>query len=80
MAEFTYSTNPFGGVIITPDALTNSREEFQRLLVSSLASWRSQDYKVVWLQLALDRAALVPIAVDYGFVYHHTTDEYLMLT
>jgi 8-oxo-dGTP pyrophosphatase MutT (NUDIX family) len=80
MTEFTHTTNPFGGLIITPDALPNSREDFQRLLVSSLASWRSQGYKVVWLELALDKAALVPIAVDYGFVYHHTTDDYLMLT
>lgn len=80
MAEFSHTTNPFGGVIITPDELPDSREEFQRLLVSSLRSWSAQRYKVVWLELALDKAAMVPIAVEHGFGYHHTTDDYLMLT
>ena len=80
MAEFAHTTNPFGGVIIPPEALPDSREEFQGLLVSSLSSWSAQHYKVVWLQLALAKAALVPIAVDQGFEYHHTTDDYLMLT
>jgi ADP-ribose pyrophosphatase YjhB (NUDIX family) len=35
---------------------------------------------VVWLEVPIDRASLIPIAVDAGFTFHHSGNDYLMLT
>ena len=46
----------------------------------SLAQWREEGYKAVWLEVPIHRAALIPAAVSNGFTFHHTGEEYLMLT
>ncbi len=75
-----FENNPFGGVILDPSALPQSPESFRRGLDLSLAVWRSEGYKVVWLELPTARADLTPQAVGAGFGFHHTGDDYLMLT
>lgn len=72
--------NPFGGVIPEPDALDPDPVRFEAQLQASLAAWREQAYRVVWLEVPIARAALIPIAVAAGFGFHHSTDEYLMMT
>ena len=42
--------------------------------------WRSDGVLVVWLEIPIKQAALVPVAVESGFTYHHTGDDYLLLT
>ncbi len=74
------TANPFGGVIPEPEALPQEPEEFRRQLELSLRTWKVQGYKVVWLELRIALAALVPAAVEMGFFFHHTGDGYLMLT
>ena len=72
--------NPFGGVIPRPDALPQEPEEFRQRLEHSLRAWKAQGSKVVWLELPIALAGLVPAAVEMGFTFHHTGDGYLMLT
>ena len=72
--------NPFGGVIPQPDALDPDPERFREQLQQSLSHWREQGYRVVWLEVSIERAALIPVAVDGGFGFHHSTDAYLMMT
>ena len=76
--EFT--TNPFGGVIIKPGALPEDPQEFRRRLYESLPAWQAKGLKVVWLEVPTARAALIPVAVEAGFSFHHTGQDYLMLT
>ena len=54
--------------------------EFRRRLDDSLRAWRSEDLLAVWLRVPIDRSALIPVAVEAGFTFHHSGDDYLMLT
>ena len=72
--------NPFGGVVVDPGALDGDAERFRKQLARSLEAWRSKGYKVVWLEVPISRAALVPVAVDAGFTYHHADASNVLLT
>ena len=73
-------SNPFKGIIPKPEGLPENPQTFQARLEHSLQSWRDEGYLVVWLEVPLARAVLIPVAVEAGFSFHHTTDGYLMLT
>ncbi len=72
--------NPFGGMVTAPDALPASAAEFAQRLDASLAQWTADGLKAVWLEVPIARSALIPEAVNRGFTFHHTSDDYLMLT
>jgi len=73
-------TNQFRGVEVTPDALPEDPLEFRRRLDDSLRAWGSEGLLAVWLRVPIDRSALIPVAVEAGFTFHHSGDDYLMLT
>lgn len=79
MSVFEFSTNPFGGVIIDSDALPGDAEVFRLDLRESLDAWKVQGYKVAWLEAPITKAGLIPVAVDAGFTFHHSGDEYVMM-
>ena len=72
--------NPFGGILPQADTLDADPERFARRLQHSLQRWREGGYRVVWLEVPLERAALIPVAVAAGFGFHHSNPEYLMMT
>jgi 8-oxo-dGTP pyrophosphatase MutT (NUDIX family) len=74
------TTNPFRGIIPRPAALPDDPDEFRPLLRHSLDVWKSQGYLVVWLQIPIAKSALIPVAVEAGFIFHHSSEDYLMLT
>lgn len=74
------TTNVFGGVIIKPEGLPADPETFRRQLDQSLAHWAGQGRRLVWLEAPLARANLIPVAVEAGFKFHHSSEDYLMLT
>ena len=81
MAQFIEATNNlFGGVVTIPGALPDDPSEFQTALRRSLDLWSSEGIRVVWLEVPISKAALVPVAVEAGFSYHHAGEQYLMLT
>ncbi|MBT3342410.1 MAG: NUDIX domain-containing protein [Gemmatimonadetes bacterium] len=80
MSVLASTENPFGGVIPAPDGLDSDPEIFTKQLADSLLKWRDDGYRVVWLEISLERAPLIPIAVAAGFQFHHTGVDYLMLT
>ena len=69
-----FSPNQFGGVVVDAEALPSDPAEFGARLAASLASWRADGFKVVWLDIPLAKAALVPPAARAGFEYHHAQD------
>ena len=71
--------NPFGGVVTKADSLYADPAEFRTQLERSMAVWRSDGILVVWMEIPIANAALVPIAVDAGFSYHHAGEGYLLL-
>ena len=72
--------NQFGGMVADPGSLPEDPREFQHRLDFSLQEWKEEGIVAVWLEVPIDRAALIPVAVDAGFQFHHTGEEYLMLT
>lgn len=74
------TTNPFRGVIPKPSALPDDPEEFRHILRHSMATWKGQGLLVVWLEVPISKATLIPVAVEEGFTFHHSNDDYLMMT
>ena len=72
--------NPFGGMVTAPDWLPADAAEFGQRLEVSLKQWTADGIKAVWLEVPIGRAALIPEAVNRGFGFHHSGDDYLMLT
>ena len=80
MESLVFSPNQFGGVVTDAEGLPEDPSEFRRLLRSSLDAWTSEGFKVVWLEIPLAKSALVPIAAEAGFEYHHAESEYVLMT
>ncbi len=74
------TTNAFGGILTQTDELPQKPDEFSARLTHSLATWRSEDYRVVWIEVPIALAALVPIAAEAGFKFHHSGEDYVMMT
>lgn len=74
------TSNPFGGVIPNPERLAADPQEFREQLQRSLEAWQDEGFKVVWLEVPISKAALVPVAVEAGFSFHHAEERYVMLT
>ncbi|KAL7597972.1 hypothetical protein Lser_V15G20892 [Lactuca serriola] len=72
------SNDEFGGVMVEMKEHMVS-DVFCTLLKSSMAHWRSQGKKGVWIKLPIELSNLVDTAVKEGFVYHHAEPKYLML-
>ena len=73
-------SNVFQGVEIDPDGLPQDPEVFERVLSASLEAWRVEGHQVVWLEIPVDRASLIPIAVAGGFRFHHCQESSVTLT
>ncbi len=80
MTVLPATENPFGGVIPAPDGLDSDPKIFTQRLNISLVAWREKGYRVVWLEISLEQAALIPIATATGFRFHHSGEDYLMMT
>ena len=74
------TTNAFGGIVTDPEALPALPQELHIRLAHSLAVWAEEGLKVVWLEIPITKSNLVPVAVDAGFAFHHSGQDYLMLT
>jgi len=74
------TTNLFQGVAPVPASLPADPEVFRQQLRHSLDVWRSEGLLVVWLEVPITRSALIPVAVEAGFSFHHAGADYLMLT
>ncbi|MEC9309082.1 MAG: NUDIX domain-containing protein [Chloroflexota bacterium] len=80
MAILESSTNPFKGVSPKPQALPEDPQTFDSMLQHSIQEWRSQGLLVIWLEIPLGKPDLIPIAIKSGFDFHHSGENYLMLT
>ncbi|MQF69937.1 NUDIX domain-containing protein, partial [SAR202 cluster bacterium AD-804-J14_MRT_500m] len=80
MEILSSTINPFKGIVVSPDKLPKDPECFIKSLDRSIKSWGDDEYLVVWLQVPLCKASLIPRAIDAGFQFHHAGDDYLMLT
>src|SRR5258708_565129 len=77
--ELAAAPDMFGGIIVDPTQLPTNVEAFTAALQRSLAAWRADGKRLVWLGVPIARAALIPVAVEAGFVFHHSNEGDLML-
>jgi 8-oxo-dGTP pyrophosphatase MutT (NUDIX family) len=80
MDVLPFKTNPYSGVLPNPANLPTTAKAFKEQLSFSLEQWRSEGYKIVWLEIPVVKAKLVAPATKLGFVFHHATETYLMMT
>ena len=80
MELLSYTTNPFGGVLTETESLPGDPEVFRARLGHSLDAWRGEGYRLVWVEIPLSLASLVPVAAEAGFTYHHSGETYVMMT
>lgn len=80
MALLEATTNQFRGVVIKPETLPDDPDEFKMILRRSLDAWQSEGLLVIWLEVPIYRSALIPLAVEAGFTFHHSNEGYLMMT
>ena len=80
MQPIDSTLNPFGGVLTNPAALDADPMTFTARLRSSLDAWKEEGLRVVWLEVPIVRSQLIPVAVEAGFSFHHSREDYLMLT
>ncbi|MDA0733437.1 MAG: NUDIX domain-containing protein [Chloroflexi bacterium] len=80
MALLEATTNQFRGVVIKPESLPDDPGEFNVGLRQSLDAWRAEGLLVIWFQVPISKSALIPIAVEAGFTFHHSNPDYLMMT
>ena len=80
MALLEATTNQFRGVVIKPESLPDNPDEFKTALMRSLDAWQSEGLLVIWFEVPIHRSALIPLAVEAGFTFHHSNEGYLMMT
>jgi 8-oxo-dGTP diphosphatase len=72
--------NRFDGIVIDTETLPESADGFRARLEHSLIVWKEEDYQVVWVEIPSTKSNLIHDAIESGFSFHHSSDQYLMLT
>ncbi|KAF9664366.1 hypothetical protein SADUNF_Sadunf16G0011100 [Salix dunnii] len=67
-----------GGVIVELSEAMDLKV-FASMLKASIALWRSQGKRGVWIKVPIELINLVEVAVKEGFWFHHAEPKYLML-
>lgn len=79
--DLAASYDSYGGVIIDSDCVKSiSAADFRSRLSSSVAAWRGQGKRGIWLKVPVEKVHLVADATDLGFMLHHCEKDYVMLT
>ena len=71
--------NRFKGLELDVEQLPDAAV-FATVLPPEIEKWRQEGLRLVWLQVPLAHADLIPVAVAQGFEFHHSAPDYLMLT
>ena len=75
-----HKVDHYNGVIVDANGLPDGEQAFVSQLGSSLVAWKAEGRRGVWLQVPLDKATFVGLAVQAGFTFHHAEPGYVMLT
>ena len=79
MDTLANSPDQFGGIIVESEQLPEDAEEFGERLQTSIETWRADGRRLVWIDVPIEKAQLVPVATKAGFYFHHSNEGDLML-
>lgn len=74
------SDDAFRGVTVDPAGLVEDPDAFGARLAFSLDAWKGLGYRLVWLEVPIARADLIPVAASQGFTFHHCEPNRITLT
>lgn len=70
------SPDRFGGVTVQLDRMDAANPEgFHSRLRASLASWRSEGRRAIWMHVPNSAAAAIPSLLEEGFDWHHAKPQ-----
>lgn len=80
MNQLAYQRNPFEGAVIIGEDIGGDAGDFGLKLRQTIDEIKSQNLRVIWLEIPIEKSDLIPQAVDAGFIFHHALEDRLQLT
>ncbi len=77
MSKLNLIEDKYDGVTIDSSAITGSKEEFEKELLSLLENLKNK--RLLWIKLPIEKSELIPVLTDNGFVFHHSNERDLTL-
>jgi len=74
-----FQADVFKGIIIDTDKLPATQTLFQVALEQTIAYATSENKRLIWLTLPIERSNIVPIATELGFVFHNCLETEVTL-
>src|SRR3989338_10333616 len=79
--ELKWTIDTYNGVKVETDSVPSSEEELGKCLEKSLAQWKKEKRRGIWLPLTREKVALLPLVLNtFEFQIHHATNTYFMCT
>lgn len=75
----TYEQTPYNGAYMDVKDWTGDSELFRQQLQPILEEIEQKGLLLVWMNIPIARATMVPVAVEAGFTYHHADSDNLTL-
>ena len=72
-ATLPFAPDQFRGIIVKTEELPDDGA-FPEALRAALEAWTSEGFRLVWLDVPLERAAIVPVLAKEGFFFHHANE------
>ena len=72
-----FTRDHFGGVIVEPGQLPSDPDDFAAVLRRSLDAWKGEGMRLAWMDVPIQQSALITIAVQAGFIFHHSDEDSL---
>lgn len=69
--------NRYNGAMVDMATLPDTCDEFKSELLSLLQS--QKDKNLLWFKIPIEKSEFIPVLTQQGFIFHHTTQESLML-
>src|SRR4051794_26622779 len=80
MPTLVYTVNQFQGAQVDREKLSSDADEFRIQIEEALKEWRAGEIKLIWLEIPIEKARLIPVATEAGFTFHHANEDSLTLT
>ncbi len=67
----------YDGIIIDEATLPDYKSEFREEIIEVIN--RSEKKNLIWVKIAIEKSELIPVLVEYGFVFHHCDETSVTL-
>jgi len=75
-----FKPDSYNGATFLHESYPQNPEDFEKMLKYTIDHLRSVKTRGLWLKIKIEQSNLIPIAVKYGFVFHHSKPTHVMMT